>query len=113
MVEEQVDVFFCANDSLFLSVAEFLVCAWRFFRVIAELFDDLTDARVFAATDISHRPDTDFTGAISTKDGAILHEGHFAAHACGGNRCPHPCITAADDDQIVRAARCRFFVEAK
>ena len=81
VVQEEIDVGFCTDNLLLESVTKFFRKSRRLGRLIGKFFDDFSYARVNTASDQTHRPNTHFTGTISTKDRAILNECDAAAHA--------------------------------
>ena len=67
VVEEQVDIGFRANDFFFLGIAKLFVGPWRFFGLVGELFNHLSDARVFAAANVAHGPNANFARPVSAE----------------------------------------------
>ena len=101
IIEEQRNVFFRANEGLFLRVSEFLRLPRGLLRLIRKFLHDLADIWIQPPPDSTHRPHAHLAGAISPEHRAILNERHFAAHASRGNCGAHASITAADNHQII------------
>ena len=83
-----------------MRVAKFFVSTGRVFGFVGELFDHLADVRIFAAAHEALRPHADFGAAVTAKDGAVLNEGNFQAHASRRNRTTHAAVAAADHDEV-------------
>ena len=81
MIQEQIDVLFGADDFLFQVIPKLFGSPRRFCRFVGELFNNLADARKLAATNIAHRPNSNFTAAVAAEHRAILNQRDLAAHA--------------------------------
>lgn len=101
MIEEEVEVFLGTHDRLALRILELLGGRRAGLGVVRNFLDDLADAWILAAADVSHGPDADLAGAVAAEHGTILHEGDLAAHACRGQGRAASRIAAADHDQVV------------
>ena len=107
-VEKEVDVWFGADNRLFLGIFKLLERAGALLRVIAELLDDVADPRIPAALNQALRPDTDLARAVAAEHAAILHEGHLQSHPGGRERRSQPRVATTDHDQVVGPLRFGF-----
>ena len=73
MIELKIDILFGPYDLFLLGILKFLIGARRLFGMVANFFDDFSNARIFPPANISFCPYANLTRSVSTQNRSVLY----------------------------------------